>query len=241
MLSSPFLGQVSADQITVFASKDNTLYEDAGGSRSNGAGPSMFVGRNSESTDSIRRAVLAFDVFNAIPSGSIIESATVTLSNSAANVEDATLGFHRLLVDWGEGPSVAGGGGGSGGPAAPGDATWLHTFYDTDSWATPGGDFDSSVSATAIVGGPGTYTWASTPQLVADVQLFLDNPTSDFGWILLGNEMEAGTAKKFSTREGSDPMLRPALTVFYTSVPEPASCVMLVTAALCVVGKRRRA
>lgn len=232
--------RAAGDITTLGSSKDNTLYEDAGGSRSNGAGTAMFAGRNSQATDSIRRAVISFDVAGALPAGATIDGVTLELSNSAANIGDQTLGIHRLLGDWGEGPSAAGGGGGSGGPAAPGDATWLHTFYDTDLWTTPGGDFDSVISAATIVGGPGTYTWASTAQLIADVQLFLDDPALNFGWIMLGNENEPGTAKKFATREESDPALQPVLTVDYTPVPEPRTLAMLLAAVLpALVGRRR--
>jgi hypothetical protein len=232
------LAPASGDAIAIGTSRDNTLYEDETGSRSNGAGPAMFAGRNSQSTDSIRRAVLAFDVASAIPAGSTVESVTLTLSNSAANVDDEMIRLHRLLADWGEGSSTASGGGGSGGPAAPGDATWLHSFYDTEFWATAGGDFASSVSGSAVVGGPGTYTWASTPQLVADVQRFLDDPASSFGWVLLGNETAPSTAKRFATREEADPALRPVLTVSYTPVPEPGMLTLLLVWVSSAVTRR---
>ena len=71
--------------------------------------------------------------------------------------------LHRVLSDWGEGTSGAGGdplhmGGGGGSPATAGDATWLHTFFDTSFWANPGGDFSSTASAARSVDQPGFYT-----------------------------------------------------------------------------------
>ncbi len=230
----------AADVISLGASKDNTLYESATGSLSNGAGPAMFVGRTSQGTGSIRRAVLAFDVAGAIPAGAIIQGVTLKLHNTAANIDDETLAFQRLITDWGEGSSIAGGSGGSGGPAEVGDATWLHTFFDADLWTTPGGDFDPVISAATTVGGPGSYTWDSTTQLVDDVQLFLDDPAMNFGWILLGNENLSGTAKKFDAREGLDPALQPVMTVNYSPVPEPTTLMMLIAAVLpALVGRRR--
>ena len=57
--------------------------------------------------------------------------------------------MRRALADWGEGTSF---GLGAGSPATPGDATWLHTFYNTDLWTNAGGDFSSDMPVT--VSGP---------------------------------------------------------------------------------------
>jgi len=51
--------------------------------------------------------------------------------------------------------------------------------------------------------------------MVADVQLWLNTPANNFGWLVLGNESGSQTAKKFDTRENSNPANRPVLTVFY--------------------------
>ena len=68
-----------ADQIVVTASKDNTLYETADGSTSNGAGTTMFAGRNSQAANSIRRALVWFDVSASISAGSTIIRAQLTM------------------------------------------------------------------------------------------------------------------------------------------------------------------
>lgn len=75
-----------ADQIVVYPSQDNTLYEDADGSLSNGAGDHLFAGRTD--TGLRRRAVLWFDL-SVIPEGSVIEDAALwmNLSRSKANDE----------------------------------------------------------------------------------------------------------------------------------------------------------
>lgn len=218
-----FLEPASASLVAIEPTGDNTLYESDTGARSNGAGTAMFVGRNSNTSGSIRRGVIRFDIAAAIPAGSVIDSVSLRLSNSAANVDDALIRLHRLAQAWGEGSSVASGGQGSGGPSTSGDATWLHTFYDTSFWTMPGGDFDATLTASATVGGPGDFTWNSTPAFVADVQSFLDQPLTNFGWIMVGDESAPGTAKRFSTREETDLALRPLLTVAYTVVPEPGS------------------
>lgn len=217
-----------ADTAQLQSVKDNTLYEDPVGDSSNGAGSAMFTGRNSQTVNSVRRALVAFDIAAVIPAGSTIENVTMTLFNDAANASPQELSLHRLSASWGEGASAAGGGQGSGGPAAPGDATWLHRYFDADLWTTPGGDFAPAASSAAIVSGPGFYSWSSTSALVADVQGLLDQPAGNYGWLLLGNESEASSAKRFATREADDPFTRPMLNIEFTPVPEPASLFMLV-------------
>ena len=44
----------------------------------------------------------------------------------------------------------------------------------------------------------------------ADVQSWLDDPASNFGWLVLGDESEIPTAKRFDTRESASP---PVLTI----------------------------
>ncbi|HKQ49007.1 MAG TPA: DNRLRE domain-containing protein [Phycisphaerae bacterium] len=232
---STSLGRQAVASATLAPSMDNTLYDDAEGDASNGGGSAMFAGRNSASTYSARRALLAFDVSAAIPTGSTIESVTLTLFNDAANTSPQVISLHRIDQSWGEGTTIAGGGQGSGAPAAPGDATWTHRLYGSDLWTTPGGDFAPTASTFAIVAEEGFYSWPSTASLVADVQSFLDNPSGNFGWILLGNENEASSSKRFATREAADPALRPILTIEF--VPEP-SCVGWLFVLLLVRSRR---
>jgi vacuolar-type H+-ATPase catalytic subunit A/Vma1 len=59
----------------------------------------------------------------------------------------------------------------------------------------PGGDFSATVSASQSVGAIGTDTWASTAQMVADVQSWLNNPSSSYGWLVKGSNTNT-TAKR---------------------------------------------
>lgn len=232
---------VSADVVNVFANKDNTLYESPSGSLSNGAGESIFAGRTLQFQDSLRRALLAFDVAGAVPAGSTIVSATLRLYCIQSVSGDQTMTLHRTLQNWGESTSSADGmgGGGGGAFAMPGDATWLHTFSPGSFWANVGGDFDAAASASALVGGGGAiYQWTS-PQMALDVQSWLDNPAANFGWTLLGNETFDGSAKRFASRETTNIFaIKPTLVVEY--IPEPATVCHLVL-GLVVVARRRRA
>jgi hypothetical protein len=206
----------SAASISIFPSKDNTLYQyvPADGDRSNGAGFHFFAGENG--MGELRRGVLAFDIAGHIPAGSTVTSVSLSMNMSMTpSTTPRTVELHKLLADWGEGTSHAPMGEGDGAPATPNDATWRHRFFDTIFWTTQGGDFSAIVSASQSVGPVGQYTWSSA-QMVADVQAWLDNPASDFGWLVLGDESAAATAKRFDTRESASP---PMLTIEF--IPGP--------------------
>jgi hypothetical protein len=51
--------------------------------------------------------------------------------------------------------------------------------------------------------------------MVADAQSWLDAPSSNHGWILVGDEDGSNTSKRFVSREGADAALRPQLVVTY--------------------------
>jgi len=202
-------------QVTITPSKDNTLYESTTGSESNGAGDHLFAGTTN--VGDIRRAVLAFDVSGNVPAGMTVDSVKLTMSMSKTKLPPSNhlVALHPLTQDWGEGTSDAPLQEGGGGIATAGDATWLHTFYDTQMWNTPGGDFEATPSATVTVSGVATYTWGSSPEMVADVQGWLDDEANNFGWILIGDEIAAASAKRFDSRESGAP---PQLQIFY-SIP----------------------
>jgi hypothetical protein len=207
-----------AEMISINPSKDNTLYEydPAEGDHSNALGFHFFAGKTA--MGELRRGVLAFDIAGSIPAGSTITGVTLSMNMSRAPINVAyPVELHKLLADWGEGTSQASGEEGDGAPATPNDATWRHRFFDTMFWAAQGGDFSATVSASQSVSVVGPYTWSS-PQMVADVQDWLDNPTGNFGWLVLGDEKPTLTAKRFDTRESASP---PVLTIQYTAAPTP--------------------
>ena len=131
-----------------------------------------------------------------------------------------TTDLHLMTADWGEGTSVAsgaGGGGGNGGPATTNDATWIHGFFPGTMWTTAGGDFTPTPSATTTVGVAGASYSFTSSQMATEVQGWLNNPATNFGWLIkLNNESGFTTAKRIASRENSDAALRPYLVVTYT-------------------------
>jgi hypothetical protein len=208
------IGGAVADTVTIAPTKDNSLYEQDPAA-SNGAGAFLLSGETNFAMS--RRALLAFDIAGNVPAGATIDSVTLTLhvSQAAPTGTPSPFTLHEVLADWGEAASDAGDPGGLGVPAEPGDATWSHRFFSTDLWTTAGGDFDPVSSASLAVGAVGFYSWSGAG-LVADVQGWLDGPATNFGWILIGDEADAGQARRFDSRENGDPTFRPALEIVYT-------------------------
>ncbi len=209
----------ASETVRIEVDRDATLVEDPNGALANGSGPFFFVGRTSQGQNSVRRALLRFDVASVLPERAIIEDVSLTLFLRQSNPEMREIRLHRVLADWGEGPSASSGGGGR--PSEPGDATWIHTFYDFAYWTHGGGQFAGRASAQLGVAGFTFYTWESTNHLVQDVRLWNLAPQRNFGWILIGDETAPTTAKSFASRENTDPALRPVLEVTYRTPGDP--------------------
>ena len=208
----------SADELSLAPVADNTLYQPTAESLSNGAGQHLFAGRNGEGN--LRRALVRFDVAAALPAGSTITAVRLSLNMSKSSHAGPTdHSLRRVLASWGEGGVDAPGGEGSGAAAQAGDATWDHREFDSVLWSTPGGDLADALSATAPISAPASYTWESTPQLVADVQLWLDQPELAHGWALVGDEGGDPSTRRFDSRENPNADAHPELWVEF--VPPP--------------------
>jgi spore coat protein A, manganese oxidase len=216
-------GAAHADTVLVFPTKDASIYSEST-TLANGLGAGIFSGRTNDGFE--RRALLEFNVDNVVPPFSTVTAVELRLHVTQSNTGPLTVGLHRLTADWSEGPASPGGNGGTGFPAAMMDATWSERqFMMNQPWATPGGDFLATPSATTDVGGIGsTFEWSSAG-MVADVQAWLDNPTTNHGWILVSQTTASGQAKRYASREFTEAALRPVLEItFVPSGPTGACC-----------------
>ncbi|HEY3899764.1 MAG TPA: DNRLRE domain-containing protein [Chthoniobacter sp.] len=228
------------------AAHDTSL--DAGDvNNSDGGGPAFFVGTDGD--DETHRALISFDL-SSIPAGSTITNVqlVLTLSNVAGGggggggtePSNATISLYALTRSWGEGTSESDAlgvnGTGHGAPASAGDATWDAAMFDETNglWANPGGDFNSTASGSLFLNGNmvnTAFTWLSTPQMVADVQGWLNNSATNYGWILINaDETDPRTLYGFYSRTWStfpgaqgQANFEPALQVTFTppGVPVP--------------------
>lgn len=201
-------------EITLPADADTTLFESTTGVLANGAGQYLFTGRTDQGKR--RRALLHFDIAGAIPQGATILEASLHLQLTRTIAGPTTQFLFVVSSDWGEGNSDALSQEGTGTTPEPGDATWLHTFFDTEFWPEPGGGtfLEEDARATLIADDLGPYVFASQG-LVEDVQDWLDGALDNFGWIILGDETAITNAKQWRSRESATEAERPALVVKY--------------------------
>ena len=203
----------TAQTVTLSAQQDSSIYESATGNTASGVGEFGFTGGNRNGD--IRRYFIQFDVAGAIPAGSTITAARLELDvvqlppSAVSGPYDA----HRATMPWGEGPAD---GFGQGAPAQTGDATWLHTYFPATFWATAGGDFSATVSASANMNSQIRHT-LSAAGLILDVQDFLDFPGSNNGWLIKSRTESPNTARGFAAREFSLTGKRPTLVIDFTA------------------------
>ncbi len=196
----------------------------------NNFGALWFANSGTTQNNTLNRALFRFDLAAVLPAGAIIKRASLILEVVGQPNEPPASGrfnLHRVLRPWGEGSAVntPGGGAGQGSPGTTNEATWNYRFaYTTNTWSLPGAappaDFMAELSSGVTVFGvdQSPYTVPSSPQLIADLQLWLDQPQSNFGWILVcEQEGSAFTARRFGTHE--DPFNAPRLEVEYEIVP----------------------
>jgi hypothetical protein len=215
--------KISSSQttVTISADKDNTIYSQYSGN-SNGSGQYFFVGRNSSNnSNSVQRALLHFNL-SGIPAGAVITSATVTLYVGKSAAAATGIELRKLSADWGEGTSDAAGSEGPGTAATTNDATWSQRFFPSTAWSTPGGDFSSTVSASvasisANISSP-TQITLSGSNVVSDVQQWVTNSTTNFGWLIKATDENVDpSVKRFISRNNSTTTQRPSLSITYSA------------------------
>lgn len=175
-----------------------------------------------------RRALIKLDL-TSIPAGWIIENVSLqmTVAMSGGNFGDIDYSLHRVTAAWGEGSVVGPSGGGYGAAADPGDATWLSSQFGASAWNTPGGDFAATPSATTAVGVANTDAVWSDPGLIADVQLWVNAPSANNGWLVLSSlEGTQQRIKRFHSSEAVQ--FRPVLTVLAQPAPALGDSTALV-------------
>lgn len=174
-----------------------------------------YFGMNSGTTQNgpRTRALLRFDL-SSLPTNTVVQSATLTVHVTQQPIDGydfTAFGLHRMFRPWGEGDKIPVTQPGQGVPATAGEATWLHAIYPTNQWTEPGGqpgtDYSSIESSFEIIydvaGSP--YIFPSTPELVDDVQAWINKPATNHGWMFrCADELPRFTARRFGTREDAN-------------------------------------
>ena len=64
------------------------------------------------------------------------------------------------------------------------------------------------------------YTWPCTPAMLAELNDWLETPSSNYGWIIIGGEDGGYSAHRFGSRQNGTPENRPRLTISYLTSDE---------------------
>ena len=197
-------------EVEVGASIDNTMFKDL--VLSNGIGEYFFAGTTKDGV--IKRALVMFDLAGSVPDGVTVDSAILVLIPTKVKPGSTSIDVHMLTTEWGEGTSKAEDGDGKGATATANDATWEFAKFNTAPWIKSGGDYAIEAIASSTVS-TGIDAEFSSVGITANVNFWLVNPTSNFGWILIGDEFSTSTSAKFGSRDNTDPMLWPKLKLYY--------------------------
>ena len=187
-------------------------------SPTNNAGAHTNLAAGTVSNGTRSRALLRFDIAASVPAGATVTSASLRVTSTRVNAgggADSTFHLRRVLVPWNEGNKASN----LGATATTGETTWSHRSFPDTAWSAPGGAMETDISATvsgsSAIADLGTYDFASSSGMVQDVQFWLDNPASNFGWVLMTQlEGTSETSRRFASRE--DTARAPALTIEYT-------------------------
>lgn len=185
-------GQEQAGETTVYATADSFMYE---------ASPNSNFGTDSQIQEYpwepswTKRGLLKFD-FSSIPTGATITSATLFLKETQTFGSTRTIGLYPVGKNWVEG-----------------EVTW-NKFNSTDSWTTPGGDFETLATSTASVTWTGELKWDSW-DVAEDIQAFIDGVKPNYGWVIKDESEDSSQHYWFfSSREDAD---LPYIEITYTT------------------------
>lgn len=208
------VASVTCPAVVVNLGADRDTYLDQKNSGSSfGNGTAIHVGRTGTDGNPAheRRGLIHFDIAGSIPAGSLINSVTLSMF---LNQEAGSAGAGACPSPV---PNTI--------ELRPATVNWT----ESSTWNTMNANF-GGISASTTVNGIGTKTWptggASDAFLVADVQNWLDNPGSNFGWMLKGTNVNC-TAKQLRSSEGA-PV--PQLQIDYTpggGFPEPSAGIVI--------------
>ncbi|MCP2243377.1 RHS repeat-associated core domain-containing protein [Lentzea aerocolonigenes] len=160
--------------------------------------PWLQVGNNG-TTYGKTRTLVKFDGLTAIPPGTTITDADVSLWAFYSNGSGATFDGHPLTK-----------------PFVENQATWNRASAAT-AWTTPGGDVAARADfVSGVTDKPAWHIWENA----AMVQGWVDSPSSNNGFqVKLRDEAGAQQRVLFLSDEAVEPSLRPTLAVSYNGSP----------------------
>ncbi len=231
------VSSAQATQVQIGAAQDATLLGGTDAMTNNSlADPGIFVGTDGE--DNPKRGLIEFNIAGAVPARATITGVQLQLtvgqvagsgggSPGGTNAPE-TISLFDETQAWGQPTNFAGattfGGHGHGAAPDPGDATWNYSFYNTTAWTVAGGNWTPSLADVAdasVTGTLASFTWSSA-SMVTDVQNWLNNPSTNFGWVLKNaDETDPTDFRAFWSAQGAaannNPAIAPELSITYVA------------------------
>jgi len=154
----------------------------------------LTVGHENGSALHDHRALLWFDVANAVPAGADVLSATLWARASAkSGTSTSPIEAHRVLQDWSNA------------------VTWSK-FDSTTNWTTAGGDFAATAEDTSAAPVVGDWSGWNLTDLVRQ---WLDGTDPDYGVLLKDTGSSTVNATRFDSNEVVGGTTRPGIEIYY--------------------------
>jgi hypothetical protein len=211
-----------ADTVYLIPSADTSLLEAFPG---NNFGGQLYFTSGTTQNYTKNRGLLKFNIAGQIPANAKIKSGMLSFEVTGSTAETdkdnpSTFQLRRMLRDWGEG-NKSGQPPQLGAPATTNEANWTYRFaFTTNTWGIPGGqsgvDYSTNSSGEEFFYGIERSPYYIQPhtQMTADIQSWLNQPSNNFGWMLLSQSEELNfSARRFGSSE--DTNRAPILTVEY--------------------------
>ncbi|WP_290661605.1 DUF4347 domain-containing protein, partial [Aquabacterium sp.] len=172
---------------------DNTNY---------GASTTLLVG--ADGTGGAAQLLVRFDNLigsgtNQIPVGATITGVTLTMQITTQNLfTNSSFDFHRMLTSW----------------------TDASTWDSMGGGVSSGTGYSNTVDGTITESGTGSFSITNNANMIASVQAWATNPSSNYGWWTSNGGYQSRIA--FGSAENATVANRPKLVVTYTP-PTPQS------------------
>lgn len=211
VLISFFIGTASVHAVStnLLAVSDTYLRDDLSSDDNFGSSDIILVGVSLDATKH-NRGLFRFSLVG-IPTNATITGASLHLISTGGSRSAYNHGLHRLLKDWNES-----------------EATWNLRLLPSTGWVAGGGqeddDYLSTPSAIAPIDIAPTTNDFSSPGMVADVQLWVSDPATNFGWMVIAVDGQLGSGKQLGSRENL--AAQPFLAVEYTLPSAPGAALI---------------
>ena len=166
---------------------DNTNY---------GAATTLLAGE--DGTGGAAQLLIKFDNLvgsgtNQIPAGSTITGVTLTMQiTTQATFTNPSFDFHRMLTTW----------------------TGASTWGSMGGGVSAGSGYSNTVDGTITESGTGSFSITNNANMIASVQAWVNNPSSNYGWWTSNGGYSSRIA--FASAENGTVASRPKLVVTYT-------------------------